>query len=89
MILPGFARELIDPALDDEELARRYDLDDIVRFCSAIHLDGPRAGTTNGYVVCRLGSRYQFFIPTSGTYELVKLPADGQPGELSLVESDN
>ena len=89
MILPGHVREFVDPALDDEELARRHDLDEIVRFCTAIHLDGPLAGTTTGYVVRRLGWRYQFLVPTAGTYELVKLPEGGEPGELRLVEPDD
>ncbi|MBA9001946.1 hypothetical protein HNR21_000828 [Actinomadura cellulosilytica] len=52
----------------EEELAARYELDRVVRSprietCTAVHLDGPLAGTVTHYAINELGSRAGFALP--------------------------
>lgn len=61
-----------------------------IRTCTATYLDGPLKGEINPYVPPEIGRRVSVSRPASSgreviTYELVELPADGEPGKLRHV----
>lgn len=97
LLLPSDEFVLVDAEASDDEIAARYDLDEVrqapeIRVCDAVYLDGPLEGKTFPYAPVELGARTGRSRPVpSGrevlTYELVALPEGDEPGKLRFVSS--
>lgn len=95
LLLPDDRFVYVDPGTSHDEIVAQHDLDRLVeapevRVCTATYLDGPLQGQLNPYAPTEIGRRVSVSRPTpSGreviTYELVELPADGEPGKLRQV----